>query len=401
MAPSIRANVRGDILQWARTSAGLSIEEAARRIGGQAITPDRVVQWEASDLQPTVAQLRKMASVYRRPLAVFFLPERPRDFTAPRDFRRLPGDGLRTLSPELLLQLRRVQERREIATELYEELAETPASAPQLDITTRSDPEAIGSDIRRLLGVTMAEQMTWRDRQRRKPFNQWRRRLESLGVLVFQFTDVEPSEALGFSIADGDVPVVAVNRKLSLNGRIFCMMHELGHVLLRNGGLCDMEETFRRPPEEQSIEVFCNGVAASALVPARELLLKLQVPGYRRDNWQDAEIRELAEAFSVSREVIVRRLLTLGQTSARFYAEKRAQYAAEREAQRATTAEAEERTTGFESPAVRALSTQGTGYIRLVLESYHQGRITLSDVSSYLGVRTKHLPRIERALLAA
>jgi DNA-directed RNA polymerase specialized sigma subunit len=36
--------------------------------------------------------------------------------------------------------------------------------------------------------------------------------------------------------------------------------------------------------------------------------------------------------------------------------------------------------------------------VRLVLQSYYQDRITLSDVSEYLGVRLKHLSKIEQAV---
>jgi Zn-dependent peptidase ImmA (M78 family) len=304
------------------------------------------------------------------------------------------------MSPELLLQLRRAQERREIALELFDELNDTP-SMPEISVSLRSDPEAVGADIRRVLGVTMGQQETWRDRQRYKPLANWRRCIEDVGVLVFQFTDVETSEALGFSIVDGSIPVVAVNRKLKPNGRIFSMMHEFVHVALRIGGLCDMEEALHRPPEDQRIEVFCNQAAAAALVPASDFLRVGSVAAHSGADWADPHIADLADRFSVSREVIVRRLLTLGRTTNQFYGEKRAQYAAERAAQQANTSAAANERSGFESPAVKAVSTQGPSYVRLVLQSYHQGRITLSDVSNYLGVRTKHLPRIERAVLAA
>jgi Zn-dependent peptidase ImmA (M78 family) len=180
------------------------------------------------------------------------------------------------------------------------------------------------------------------------------------------------------------------------------MFHELVHIVLRASGVCDIDEDVRRTPEEQRIEVFCNRVAAAALIPAASLLSAppaLARPG-RTADWDDQAIELLAEQFSVSREAIVRRLLTLGRTTAQFYAQKRAQYQAQTIAITETRKD-DEGGGGFESPAIKAVSVQGPSYIRLVLESYYQGRITLSDVSSYLGVRTKHLSRIEKAVLAA
>lgn len=68
-------------------SAALTVEEAAKRLGQP---PDRLAAWEPGEERLSVAQLRDAARVYKRPLAVFYLPEPPRDFQPLRDFRRLP-----------------------------------------------------------------------------------------------------------------------------------------------------------------------------------------------------------------------------------------------------------------------------------------------------------------------
>ena len=46
------------------------------------------------------------------------------------------------------------------------------------------------------------------------------------------------------------------------------------------------------------------------------------------------------------------------------------------------------------------MSTAGPFFVRLVLESYHQEKITPNDLSSFLDVRLKHVPKIEHAVLA-
>ena len=46
---------------------------------------------------------------------------------------------------------------------------------------------------------------------------------------------------------------------------------------------------------------------------------------------------------------------------------------------------------------VMLMSWNGRGYTRLVLRSYYDQRITLNDVSSYLGAKVKHIPALERA----
>lgn len=38
----------------------------------------------------------------------------------------------------------------------------------------------------------------------------------------------------------------------------------------------------------------------------------------------------------------------------------------------------------------------GRPFVRAVIENYHQDRLTLSDVSGYLGVKARHIPTIEQ-----
>ena len=46
---------------------------------------------------------------------------------------------------------------------------------------------------------------------------------------------------------------------------------------------------------------------------------------------------------------------------------------------------------------VLVMSWNGRGFTRLVLRSYYDQRITLNDVSSYLGAKVKHIPALEHA----
>ena len=389
---SIKANVTPELLSWARRSAGYALEEAAKKINN--ISAEKLAAWEEGTDQPTVKQLYKLAEVYKRPVGTFFLSELPQDFTIPRDFRRLPGEVAGVYSPALRRQIRLAEERREAALELFEGLGEEPPTFP-LAATLDDDPEELASRIRKALGVNPTEQFLWRDPQRYKPFRQWRKRIENLGVLVFQATGVELQEMLGFSFAEPVLPVIAVNRKVRPNGRIFTLLHEFVHLMLRQSSICDIDEEAPRPPEEQRIEVFCNRVVGAALVPAKVLVREEIVaarPAARRE-WIEEDIKALALRFSVSREVIVRRLLIAGRTTEEFYRRKRREYFQ-------PPAAGDEQAGGPENRAVRALSTLGTSFITLILESHHQGHLTLSQVSGLIGERVRWVPEIERRITA-
>ena len=390
---STKAHVKPELLRWARMSAGFSIEQAAKKL---QVKPDRVHQWEKGTQTPTIIQLKKMGDVYKRPLSVFYLPKAPKDFKVMHDFRRLPGEIAGQYTSMLRIASRIAQQRRQLAIELWGMIGEEPPMF-SLKATLDLDPEDIGGRIRKAINVSSSEQSSWRDAY--VGFNNWRAKLEAIGILIFQARDIERSEMRGFSIAQAKLPVIMVNAEDSYNGRTFSLFHECAHIMLHESGLCDFEEDYNRPPEEQTVEVFCNRVAATTLIPKTRLLIEPLVKHQEsKDSWTDEELIHLAKRFCVSREVILRRLLTLGRTTNAFYRKKRVQFLQEYEIYRRREKEKSRKNPGGPSPYRMTISNFGKEYVRLVLNSYYQDRITLSDVSDYLGVRVKHLPNIEAAV---
>jgi Zn-dependent peptidase ImmA (M78 family)/transcriptional regulator with XRE-family HTH domain len=387
--PRVYASPRPGLLAWARNSAGFDLATAAKKAGTK---PERLAAWESDEARPTINQLRKLAHIYKRPIAVFYLPRPPEDISPPKDYRRLPGEVSGVESPELRYEIRRAVTRREFALELLDDAGEEP---PEFRLTgDRSEPpEQLGSRIRGALGIDMDVQSSWRGD--RSPFNGWRFYIERAGALVQQMTDVDVSEARGFSISEFPFPVVVVNIKDAVRGRTFSLVHELVHVTLRQSGLCDLDDTSSRSADDLRLERYCNAVAGATLVPEEQLMTSVYVREPRiSPTWADEELRALARDFGVSREVILRRLLDLGLTTDDFYREKRDQFIEEYEEAR------RRQPGGFAPPPVVALASAGPAFAGLVLSSYEQGTITASDVSDYLGVRLKHLPRIEEQLLA-
>lgn len=397
MPPRVPAIVKPELLVWARESARLTIELAAHRA---QVKPEKLSTWERGEGQPTIAQLRKLGRAYKRPLAVFYLSKAPKAFQAMHDFRRLPEEMAGTQSPNLAFEVRRARYRREIALDLHDELRGAPP-AFTATASLSDNPEAVGLRLRELLRIGRDEPASWK-----KPhdaLNGWRSALEQAGVLVFQANDVDLTEVRGFSISLNPLPVVVVNLKDSPLGRVFTMLHETAHLMLRQGGLCDLDD--EQPlPTHRRMEVFCNHVAGAALVPRDWLLAEHEVQAHKGVEWPNEIVSALGRRYQASREVVLRRLLILGRTTEAFYKKKRRELSEEFEAQRQ---EAQKQKVlglapkGFVTPDRIALSTAGPFFVRLVLNSYHQEKITANDLSSYLEVRLKHVQKIERAVLRA
>jgi Zn-dependent peptidase ImmA (M78 family)/DNA-binding XRE family transcriptional regulator len=382
----VEANPTPSVLVWAREVAGLAPDAAARKVG---ISPERLLAWESGQQRPTFAQLRKLATVYRRPLAVFYLEGPPKRFAPMQDFRRSAEAGGLPNSPDLVLEIRKAHDRRGWALELFEQIEERPPEV-LLPGPLGRDPEVAAEEVRHLLNVEIKSQMTWRADY--DAFKQWRSLIEKAGILTFQATEVESTEVRGFSISDQPLPVAVANIKDAPRGRIFTLLHEVVHILLNNAGICDLHET--GTSERSRVEAFCNHVAGAVLFPKDDLLRSEAVVRHRRGSsvWADQELAELSRSFGGSREAALVRLLTLGLTTQAYYEEKREvflkRYAEQRERDRQKG--------GFAPPLEVALTSAGPTFTSLVVENFNRERITASDVSDYLQIRLKHLADVQR-----
>jgi Zn-dependent peptidase ImmA (M78 family) len=378
----MKALVTPQILTWARNSAGFTVAEAAEKAHVKVAKLER---WEHGEDQPTIRQLRELGRIYRRHIAIFYLPEPPRDFQPLRDYRRFPGRVPPRLSPELIFEVREAHDRRETMIELAKDLQLRPPEFP-LSIGSGDDPERAGLRIRDFLGARYEEQGRGSQEQ---SLHYWRVLLEKQNLLVFQTTMIDRDEIRGFSISEIPFPVIVANRKDFPRPRIFTLLHELAHIALHRGGLCDMDDETGRAPEDQRVEVFCNHVAGAAFVPQDRLLIEPIVRSHPKSPvWTDDEIKALARIYGSSREVLLRRLLHFGMTTQDFYRRKRAQYQAE------YLAIIGRRKAGFLPPAPDLVSAAGKPFVRLVLEALGQGVLSIGRTSDYLGIRLKHLPRV-------
>lgn len=381
MAERFKANINPDVLVWARQTAGYSIEEAARKIG----TSSAILEaWESGDKKPTLNQLRKAARLYRRPSALFYrqtVPDKPQ--TLP-DFRLQSDTGLE-ISPQLRFEIRRAFARRAAAIELTEQLQEQP---PQFvfkaDMT--EPPESLAARIRELLNITLEQQYRWHDHY--QALREWIAAVEKAGVLVFQTENVASSQMRGFSISQKPFPVIAINGKDSPRGRIFTLIHELVHVALEKGGICDLDENAL--DFERTVETYCNRVAGEVLVP-KEALLEEQIVKRNVNNiWSDNDIQHLSNLFMVSREVILRRLLVLGKTTKAEYRKRHKEF---------MKLYAQDSERGFVPYYRKVLRNNGTTYTNFVLSAYYNEIISSRDLSNFLGgIKLTHIPKIEQAL---
>ncbi|MGH3928439.1 MAG: ImmA/IrrE family metallo-endopeptidase, partial [Pseudonocardiaceae bacterium] len=225
-------------------------------------------------------------------------------------------------------------------------------------------------------------------------FAGWLQAVEALDVFVLRTSEVALEEMRGFSISSGQVPIIVVNAVDRPRGQVFTLLHEFAHLMLREGGLCDLLEPESK--EGREVEVWCNAVAGATLMPREQFLDNPVIgPAGVRD-WDDETLVQLSRRWGVSREAVLRRLVTLNRSSYEFYWIKRQEYLAAYAAQREEERDKRRQSTGGPPPYRMTVRDRGKPYVRLVLDAYQREAISASSASHLLNLKLKHFAAIER-----
>ena len=379
--------VNPQILAWARRTAGLTREDAVRKLGirdarGVAAT-DRLKALEAGETEPTRPLLVKMAKQYRRPLLTFYLRSPPREADRGADFRSLPGE--RPAAGEALLDalLRDVRARQNMVRCLLEEEEETQP-VPFVGARTIADgPAAAVQSLQELLGVDCRD---YRARTNsRDAFAMLRGRAEAAGVFVMlkgdlgsHHTAIEVETFRGFAMADDIAPFVVINDRDSQPAWSFTLLHELTHLLLGQTGVSG----FRA---EGRTERFCNDVAGAFLLPMTELEQLHIDPSAGLDAAAEA-VSSFAKPRHLSRSMVAYTALRAGLLGQETYAELakrfRSQWHRMRAARRAQANERE----GSPTYYVVRRHRVGNAMIDFVRRMLVAKALTTSKAATVLGV---------------
>ena len=388
MAKSVKALITPEVLKWARERRiKLKIGYAAERL---KIDPARLVAWENGTEQPTFTQLKNIAKLYKTHISIFYLPEPPTDFQPLTDYRVLP-EHLATNEDQIYrLNANIVEafERRETLIELYELLEEPPPDVT-LNVDRHDNLRQAAEKIREFLEFNRTQLQHTNDPYAALKF--WKQTIEAKGILVCQTSvnthlSVELETVRGFCIAQRPFPVIVVNPKDSPYGRIFTLIHELVHIALGESVIQNTDIEAIPPSKLDTIEIFCNQVAAEVLVPESELLETINLEMLEED------LPKISKHFHVSSEVIMRRLVTLKKIS-------RPNYQMYRNRQLAKYRNAPARTGGAVPYHNRLLNTAGEYFARTAFTAYYEQKITRAELASVLSnCDTKHLAKIESTI---
>jgi hypothetical protein len=234
--------IRPEVLTWARETAGLSLEDAARAIGlkearGET-APERLAKLE-SEGDPPRPLLLKMAKAYRRPLIVFYLSQPPKTGDRGQDFRTLPGED--HYNPELDALIRDIKSRQGLVRSILED--QEAATVPFVATATMDLPATVLA--RRITENINFSLKTFRaENNSDGAFGYLRERIEAAGVFVLLLGNLGsyhsniPLEIFrGFAVADKLAPMIVINDQDARTAWSFTALHEVVNFLLGTNGV--------------------------------------------------------------------------------------------------------------------------------------------------------------------
>lgn len=386
MAKLMEIPIKGEILKWARTTAGYDISQAARELD---ITPNTIIELESPSVHSiSKTLLNRISRLYKRSEMVLFLPEPPTQDAIPTDYRRLPNEQT-AIGPDTANSLREAKRYQDILSDLSDEPGKGSAfNGVHADYT--QDPATVGSKIRDLINVNFSEQSSWRDSG--YAFRTWRGKVQELGIGVY-LGDFPRTEARGFSLWHPEkVPMIVVTKNEAPVAQSFTLFHELAHIVLRSDAMCIENEDDSLLGR---VETWCNRVAAATLIPESDLRNVLMQWGKLSiQEWTASELSQFANPFKVSRHAIAIRLESIGLAYQGYYNRIKNQLTYDEPRPRRRSATSNK---GFKRDTPRErLAEVGFLTANTILEACRSSILSTIETANLLGVKPSKFERLSK-----
>jgi len=340
---------------------------------------------------PTVNQAEKLAKSYQRPFAILFLPEPPLDFQPLQDFRK---SNSKELSTAVTFIIREIQKKQSWISENNQENNE-----PELlfvgKYTLNSNPRLVAKDILKTLDINPLEY------KGDGVLKEWIDKCEKNGIFVSRTSFIhshlklDKEELQGFAIADPFAPFVFINSADWRAPQLFTLVHELAHIWIAETGLSNnVNIEIRQKDKYHPVELFCNEVAASALMP-EEIFNQMGISILENAK----EVFKLSKHLGVSSFALIVRLLNLGIIQMPKYKSLKRQ--ANIEFKKFLLREEAKKIKQKKNPGdpyLLRLNRNSRLFTQIVLDGFKGGRIEPNLASNLLNVKSNKFNKLEERI---
>ena len=274
-------NITPSMLTWARETAGLSIEDAAARVGlksnSRGTAKEKLEALERGVAKPTRNQLIRVAATYRRPLTAFYRSTPPLAGYRGEDFRTLVAVISKEEAGLLDALLRNIRARQDMVRSILEGDEDVHPLAFVGSMTVSLQIAKAAQTIRQVLGTGESPAL----RELKSPselFAKLRECVEGIGIFVLlvgnlgsHHTNISERVFRGFAIADDIAPFIVINDQDATPAWSFTLIHELAHIFVGFTGVSNAPHPIAPDTPPARVERFCNDVASEFLLPQRSL----------------------------------------------------------------------------------------------------------------------------------
>lgn len=384
-----RAYITSKVFKWARESAKMTEETAASKI---AVSVEKLKEWELGDSYPTISQAKILAKAYKRPFAVFFLLDIPNDFQPLQDFRKA---GSKELSTSSVFIIREIQQKQAWIRDVNKDNNEN--TVPFVGrFSIQDNPVEVAHDILDSLKINPLSYNT------NNPILDWIDKAESNGIFISRTSFIhshlklDSAEIQGFAIADDYAPFIFINSDDWNAPQLFTLVHELAHIWIAETGISnDVESSIIKEENHNPIEIFCNEVAANALMP------KEFVESLDKNVFENAkEVFKNAKIIGVSSFALLVRALNLNIISLNSYKKLRVEADYEyneflkREVEKKAILK-EMKKSGGPNYFLLQLNRNSRLFTQTVLDAFRGGAIEPTQASILLNVKVNKFPKLE------
>lgn len=384
------AYINSEMLVWARERTPFTSVEHVE-IYKKGIKAEKLRLWEEGKELPSITEAKALASLYKVPLACFFLSTPP--LKEPKkyvDRRTSAGTVYRETSYELWAEIDRIIENRQVMMDYLEEDNTYP---PIPTFSSHLTLEEIASVIRQFLQIDPPYRT--KSFYSGNGFNYFRDVFEKHGIMVSQITGVSLEEMKGLSIYYDLFPIVAVNNKDYERAKAFSLFHELAHLIRRSSSLCLIDFNERNDDEEK----ICDKLAAEILMPGRMFERVARTTFAVFSAWSTTCLQIIGDKFAVSSVTVVRRLFELGIISRSEYSSIYDRLAKEFENDRITIEMNRANQELKIKYYIKYISKEGRLFPKTIISAYYKGNITYGEMCQKLNVNSKHIANMERAVM--
>lgn len=273
----------------ARVMRGYSLDELVKKMGN-IVSKQALSKYERGLMEPSGKVIFQLASALELKVDYFI---RPLTTIENVEFRK--KSSLPKMKEKQILEIVRDNAERYLELEQLLDI-DFNFCNPIKDIVVQddSDIEVVVRELRKSWWVGMRELRNILEL------------LEDKGIKIIEIDQNDKFDGLSAMVNNGEIPVVVINKNLSVERKRFTSMHELGHLLI----------TFSEQCSDKDIEKLCHKFANAMLLPKQSLIEEI---GEKRKNVSIQELIAIKEQYGISIAAILLRLRDLSIISESYY----------------------------------------------------------------------------------